>query len=194
MVYRQSPEPIAEDHPLGPASPYGVSKLAQEMLALRAHELPVVVARPFNHAGPRQDDTFATSSFGLQIAEIEAGLREPVLRVGNLSARRDITDVRDVVRAYRLLVERGQPGRVYNVCSGHAYRVGDLLDALVGMSDVAIRVETDPARLRPSDNPIVLGDHSRVTAETGWSPEIPIETTLRDLLAYCRERTAASTP
>ena len=194
LVYSQSPEPIDEHYPLGPASPYGVSKLAQEMLARRARDLRVVVARPFNHAGPRQDDTFSTSSFARQIAEIEAGLREPVLRVGNLSARRDITDVRDVVRAYRLLVERGQPGRVYNVCSGRACRVGDLLEMLVAMSRASIRVETDPARLRPSDNPIVLGDHRRITAEVGWSPEIPIQTTLRDLLAYCRERTAAGAP
>lgn len=192
LVYRQSSSALREDDPIGPADPYGVSKLAQEMLALRAHHAPVFVARPFNHAGPRQSSTYATSSFARQIAEIEAGRREPVLRVGNLESRRDITDVRDTVRAYTLIVERGRPGRPYNVCSGHAYCVRDLLDALVKLSRVSIAVEVDPARLRPSDNPVIAGDRSRITAETGWQPEFPIEQTLSDLLNDWRSETAAS--
>lgn len=195
MVYRQSTEAIGEDHPIGPSSPYAVSKLAQEMVAARASHVPVILTRPFNHAGPRQHASFVTSSFARQIAEIEAGVREPVLRVGNLSSRRDITDVRDVARAYRRLVERGQPGRPYNVCSGRAYRIADLLDAMVTMSHARMTVEPDPARMRPSDNPTVLGNHTRITADTGWEPQIPIEQTLRDVLQYWRTETdRRSTP
>ena len=194
MVYRDSPDRIDENHPIGPSSPYAVSKLAQEMVAARVSHLPVFLTRPFNHAGPRQDSSFVTSSFARQIAEIEAGAREPVLRVGNLASQRDITDVRDVARAYRLIVERGRPGRHYNICSGTAYRIVDLLDALVGMAHAGIRVEPDPARLRPSDNPIILGDHTRLTADTGWTPEIPIEQTLRDLLDYWRSQARTAPP
>jgi GDP-4-dehydro-6-deoxy-D-mannose reductase len=191
LVYRQSSDPITEDHPIGPGSPYGVSKLAQEMLAERATDLRAIIARPFNHAGPGQDDTYVTSSFARQIAEIEAGIRNAVLRVGNLEARRDITDVRDTVHAYRLLVERGQPRRPYNVCSGEAHRVADLLDLLVSMSRVRFRVESDPDRMRPSDTPVVLGNASRLTRETGWTPSIPIERTLAALLDDWRARVSA---
>jgi GDP-4-dehydro-6-deoxy-D-mannose reductase len=189
MIYRHAGDAIREDHPIGPSSPYGVSKLAQEMLAIREPTLPVIVARPFNHAGPRQDPSYVTSGFAQQIAQIEAGRREPVLRVGNLDSRRDITDVRDTVRAYRLLVERGVPGRAYNVCSGRAYRIGDLMESLVRRSRAPIAIEEVPSRLRPSDNPIILGDCSRLTAETGWRPQLPIERTLDDLLDYWRHRT-----
>ena len=192
-IYRQSADAIAEGDPIGPASPYAVSKLAQEMIAARAAHVPVILARPFNHAGPRQDPAFVTSSFARQIAGIEAGGLEPVLRVGNLMSRRDITDVRDVARAYRLLVERGTPGRAYNVCSGTAYLVADLLDRLVALSSAIIRIEPDPSRLRPSDTPTVLGDRARITAEIGWEPEIPIERTLQDLLDYWRGRIADAT-
>jgi GDP-4-dehydro-6-deoxy-D-mannose reductase len=189
LVYRPSMEPISEDDPIGPSDPYGVSKLAQETLALRATDMPVFLVRPFNHAGPRQSSTYATSSFARQIAEIEAGLRAPVLAVGNLEARRDITDVRDTVRAYRAIVERGKPLRPYNVCSGRAYRMSDLLDALVQGSRVSIDVSLDPARLRPSDNAVIAGDRSRVTGETGWEPAIPMDRTLNDLLDYWRAQT-----
>ncbi len=192
LVYRPSDRAIAEDDPIGPADPYGVSKLAQEMLALRARHAPVFVARPFNHAGPRQAPSYSTSSFARQIADIEAGRAAPVLRVGNLESRRDITDVRDTVRAYVAMVERGRPGRPYNVCSGTAYRVRDLLDALVRASRVPITIEIDPARLRPSDNPVIAGDRSRLTTETGWTPRIPIEQTLTDLLDYWRRATRSS--
>jgi GDP-4-dehydro-6-deoxy-D-mannose reductase len=185
LVYRRSTEPMTEESPIGPSSPYGVSKLAQEMIASVASGR-VIVTRPFNHAGPRQSDAYVTSSFARQIAEAEAGLREPVLRVGNLDSWRDITDVRDTVRAYRLLMERGTAHRPYNVCRGEAYRIGDLMEQLVGQAHVPIRVEVDPARLRPSDNPVVLGSPARIHHETGWSPEIAIDRTLGDLLDYWR--------
>jgi GDP-4-dehydro-6-deoxy-D-mannose reductase len=194
LVYRPSPNAITEASPIGPSNPYGLSKLAQEMVATRDPRDRTFLVRPFNHAGPRQSSSYVTSSFAQQIARIEAGLREPSVRAGNLDAQRDITDVRDTVRAYRLILERGRHGQPYNVCRGRAYRVGDLLDTLLGMARVHVRVEVDPARLRPSDNPIVLGDRSRLTAETGWQPLIPIERTLADLLDYWRAQTAGREP
>jgi GDP-4-dehydro-6-deoxy-D-mannose reductase len=190
FVYRPSTAALSEDAPLGPSTAYGVSKLAQEMVASQDRRRRTLLVRPFNHAGPRQTTTYVTSSFASQIAEIEAGKREPTLSVGNLDAARDITDVRDVVRAYRMIAERGEAGRPYNVCSGRAYRVGDLLDQLVKMARVSVRVTVDAGRLRPSDNPVVLGDRSRVTNEIGWEPVIPIEKTLADLLDYWRTRAA----
>src|SRR5687768_5681680 len=185
LVYGASPQALAEDAPVRPSSPYGVSKLAQEMAAdlSPGH---VILTRPFNHAGPRQSAAYVTSSFARQIAEAEAGMREPVLAVGNLDARRDITDVRDTVRAYRLLVERGRPHQPYNVCRGEAFRVGDLLESLIRHAEVSIEVKTDPTRLRPNDNPVVLGDPRRLVQETGWAPAISIDDTLRDLLTYWR--------
>lgn len=195
LVYRPSPHALTEEDAIGPSTPYGMSKLAQEMLGARAEDLPVYLARPFNHAGPRQSHDFVTSSFAKQIAESEAGRSEPVLRVGNLSSRRDVTDVRDTVRAYCLIVERGEARRPYNVCAGQAYVVGDLLKMLVEMAHVAVRLEEDPARMRPSDTPVLLGDRSRIGAEIGWKPQIPIERTLSDLLDYWRrERARATTP
>jgi GDP-4-dehydro-6-deoxy-D-mannose reductase len=193
LVYRPADRAVREDDPPGPTDPYGISKLAQEMLALRA-TTPVVLARPFNHIGPRQQPSFVTSSFARQIAAIEAGDAEPRLMVGNLDARRDMTDVRDTVRGYEALARAGTPGRAYNVCSGTAHRVGDLLDSLLRLARVPITVQQDPARLRPSDNPLVLGDPSRIHADTGWRATIPIEQTLADLLAWwrteIRQRTA----
>jgi GDP-4-dehydro-6-deoxy-D-mannose reductase len=185
QVYRPSLEPLTESHEIGPANPYGVSKLAQEMTAA-ASSLPALLLRPFNHAGPRQSPSYATSAFAQQIAEIEAGRHEPVLQVGNLDARRDITDVRDTVRAYHALAEVGRPGRPYNVCSGRAYSMRELLDILLSHARVRVRVEVDPARLRPSDNPVILGSHARLTADTGWTATIPIEQTLAELLEYWR--------
>jgi GDP-4-dehydro-6-deoxy-D-mannose reductase len=191
LVYQPSAAAIGEDDPIGPTSPYGVSKLAQEMAAARSG-MDVLLARPFNHAGARQDDGYVTSAFARQIAEIERGERPPVLHVGNLESRRDITDVRDVVRAYALMAAHARTQRPYNVCRGTAYRIRDLLDLLLAQASVTIAVETDPSRLRPSDNPIVLGSHARLTAETGWTPEIPIERTLADILDYWRGRRAAA--
>ncbi len=186
LVYRPSTTAISEESIVGPTSPYGLSKLAQELAAQQSGARRVLIARPFNHAGPAQSDAYVTSSFARQIAEAEAGLTPAVLNVGNLESRRDITDVRDTVRAYRLLVERGTPARPYNVCSGQAYRIGDLLDILVGMSRVTLEVRADPSRMRPSDNPVVLGDNRRIRAEVGWTPQIPIQQTLADLLDYWR--------
>jgi GDP-4-dehydro-6-deoxy-D-mannose reductase len=190
LVYRPSTRAISEEGPVAPASPYGISKLAQEMVGLRATWCPVFVARPFNHAGPRQSDAYVTSSFARQIAEIEAGLREPVLHVGNLDSRRDITDVRDTVRAYELILERGTPRRPYNVCCGNAYRIADLMKILVGLARTEIRIQTDPDRLRPSDTPVVLGDFGRLERDTAWRPSIPIEQTLADLLDHWRSAIA----
>ena len=189
LVYRPSTSAIIEASMVGPTSPYGLSKLAQELAAQQSGVCRVLIARPFNHAGPPQSDAYVTSSFARQIAEAEAGLTPPVLNVGNLESRRDITDVRDTVRAYRLLVERGTPARPYNVCSGQAYRIRDLLDILVGMARVKLDVRPDPARMRPSDNPVVLGDNRRIRNEVGWTPQIPIEQTLFDLLGYWRTKT-----
>jgi GDP-4-dehydro-6-deoxy-D-mannose reductase len=170
-----------------------VSKLAQEMVGMRASSsTPVLIARPFNHAGPRQPSSFVTSSFARQIAEIEAQIAEPVLRVGNLDARRDVTDVRDIVRGYVALAASGRVRVPYNLCSGKAYRVGELLEVLLKLSRVRVRVEQDPARLRPSDNPLVQGDASRIAADTGWRAGIPIERTLSDLLEWWRAQLAAN--
>ena len=189
QIYRPHTEPIAEDDDIAPANPYGVSKLAQELTAA-ASGLPVLLARPFNHAGPRQSPAYASSAFAQQIAQIESGRREPVLRVGNLDARRDLTDVRDTVRAYLALADSGVPLRPYNVCSGRAHSMREILDLLLSMARVRVAIEVDPARMRPADTPIVLGSHARLTADTGWRPEIPLEQTLSDLLDYWRAREA----
>lgn len=189
LVYRPSDEAIGEDSPAAPSSPYGFSKLAQELIASRARAGRVYIARAFNHAGPRQSSAYVTSSFARQIAEIEAGQREPVLHVGNLESRRDITDVRDTVAAYRRIVGHGRPGRPYNVCTGRAYRVADLLETLIGLSRIPVAVRPDPSRLRPADVPVVLGDPTRIREETGWHPAIPIERTLADLLEHWRGHT-----
>jgi len=164
------------------------------MIGRAAVSLPVVLVRPFNHAGPRQAPAYVTSSFARQIAQIEAGLAEPALSVGNLDARRDITDVRDVVRAYRLLAEQGATNRPYNVCSGRAYRIGDLLEMLLARARRRIDIVVDPSRLRPSDQPVILGDPTRALSESGWQATIPIEETLSDLLDYWRHRVAHERP
>lgn len=186
--------PITEDNPLRPLSPYAVSKVTQDLLGyqyFKSYGLPIVRSRAFNHEGPRRGDVFVTSNFARQIAEIEAGLREPVVHVGNLEARRDYTDVRDVVRGYWLLLERGEPGEVYNLCSGKAWRIADVLDFLLGETKVRpIAVREDPARLRPSDVPVLLGDASKIRKAVGWQPELPFEQTLRDVLHYWRGRTS----
>ena len=191
-VYASANEALAEDHPVRPDSPYALSKLAQELLGCRAiaDGMAVKIARAFNHLGPRQDPLFVASGFARRIADIEAGRWEPEIAVGNLEARRDLTDVRDTVRAYRLIGERGQPGRPYNVCSGRAIAVGELLDLLLARARAPIRVRVDPARFRPNDVPLVLGDPGRIRDELGWVPEIPLERTLDDLLEYWRKRSA----
>jgi GDP-4-dehydro-6-deoxy-D-mannose reductase len=188
-VYQDSAEPLSEDAHLAPASPYAVSKLAQEQLAVRAaHDgQQVFIVRPFNHIGPRQSPSFATASFARQIARIERGSEQPLLRVGNLAPRRDLTDVRDTVQAYIAIVDRGTPGVVYNVCSGNAPRMQDVLDGLRQRAAVTVDVEIDPALYRPHDAPVVIGDHARLTRDTGWQPTVPLERTLDDLLAFWRD-------
>jgi GDP-4-dehydro-6-deoxy-D-mannose reductase len=190
MVYQSSDEAVAEDRPLVPHSPYALSKLAQEMTGLRARAdgLHVTIARSFNHVGPRQDPFFAASGFARRIADIEAGRWEPEIAVGNLESRRDIHDVRDTVRAYQLILERGTDGQAYNVCSGRAISIGALLDKLLAHARVPIKVRVDPARYRPNDVPLLVGDPTRITTELGWLPEIPLDRTIEDLLAYWRNR------
>ena len=187
LVYASAAEPLRESHPLVPNSPYGVSKLAQEMLAQRTDgTVSVALARPFNHVGPRQDPHFAASGFARRIADIERGAWAPEISVGNLEARRDLTDVRDTVRAYQLILERGQPGRPYNVCSGRALLIREWLDMLLARARVPIAVKVDPARYQPNDTPLLVGDPGRLRDELGWTPMIPIEQTLDDLLAFWR--------
>ena len=189
--------PINEDNPLRPQSPYAVSKIAQDFLGyqyFRSYGLRVVRTRTFNHTGPRRGEVFVTSSFAKQIAEIEHGLAEPVLKVGNLEARRDFTDVRDVVRAYWLALERGEPGEVYVIASGRDHRISEVAEMLLAMSRVPIRIEQDPARMRPSDVPVLLGDSTKFRRRTGWEPLIPFEKTLADLLEYWRGRVACEAP
>jgi GDP-4-dehydro-6-deoxy-D-mannose reductase len=154
----------------------------------------VVLTRTFHHTGPGRGEAFAESSFARQVAEIEAGLRPPVLKVGNLEAVRDFADVRDVVRAYWLLLEKGEGGTAYNVCSGTGRPVRHLLDVLLSASTARVEVRVDPDRLRPSDVPAQVGDPSRLRAATGWEPRIPLERTLRDLLDDWRARTATADP
>jgi GDP-4-dehydro-6-deoxy-D-mannose reductase len=183
--------PLAEDTPLRPSSPYAVSKVAQAALARLygpAGGMKIVLTRTFHHTGPGRGEAFAESSFARQIAEIEAGLRPPVLRVGNLEAVRDYTDVRDVVRAYWALLERGEGGEVYNVCSGRGRAIRELLEELLGMSPARVEVQVDPARLRPSDVPVLIGDPARLRSATGWEPRVPLEQTLADLLESWRQR------
>jgi len=187
MVYAASSAAIREDHPLLPASPYALSKLAQEMVGRNNPGGPQVsIARAFNHFGPRQDPWFVASGFARRIADIEAGRWEPEIAVGNLDARRDLTDVRDTVRAYRQILERGAPGTTYNVCSGRAIAIRELLDMLLARARVPITVKPDPARYRPNDPPLILGDPARIREDLGWSPSIAIERTLDDLLESWR--------
>jgi GDP-4-dehydro-6-deoxy-D-mannose reductase len=189
--------PIRETTPLRPASPYAVSKVAQGALALLygpSGGLRVVLTRTFHHTGPGRGEAFAESSFARQIAEIEAGWRPPVLKVGNLEAVRDFADVRDVVRAYWMLLEKGEAGQAYNVCTGRGRRIRELLDVLLAASSAQVEIRTEPERLRPSDVPAQVGDPSRLRAATGWEPRIPLERSLRDLLDDWRARIAASAP
>jgi GDP-4-dehydro-6-deoxy-D-mannose reductase len=188
-VYAASPSPIAEDHPLAPSSPYALSKLAQEQLALRAiveDGLDVLVTRSFNHTGPRQSPSFVAPSIARQIALAERGAGPPVIKVGHLDTRRDLLDVRDTVEAYAALVRFGRTGAVYNVASGLARPVAEILDALLQRARVPIVVESDPARMRPSDIPVLAGDATRLREATGWAPRIPFEQTMDDLLDFWR--------
>ena len=188
-VYAPSSEPISETDPIAPASPYAISKLAQELLALRAIQedgLDVVLTRSFNHTGPRQTPAFVAPSMARQIALIERGQLEPVIKVGYLDAQRDVTDVRDVARAYAALMQSGKSGVVYNVASGVARSIRSILEALVSRSKMPVRIEVDHSRMRPHDVPVVVGDASRLAAATGWRAEITFDQMLDDLLSYWR--------
>jgi GDP-4-dehydro-6-deoxy-D-mannose reductase len=181
--------PITEDQPFRPGNPYAVSKITQDMLGyqyFRTYGMKIIRLRPFNHFGPGQSERFVLSSFARQIAQAEAGKIEPTVLTGDLSSKRDFTDVRDVVRAYRLAVDRAEPGEAYNVASGVARSIGELLRMLVSLSSIEIEVRQDPSRMRPSDVPVLVGNASRLQAATGWKPRIPIEQSLRDMLDFWR--------
>jgi GDP-4-dehydro-6-deoxy-D-mannose reductase len=188
----ESDLPIGEDVPLRPLSPYALSKVTQDLMGYqywKSYGLPIVRARAFNHEGPRRGDAFVTSSLARQIAEIEAGSREPVIYVGNLKARRDYTDVRDIVRGYWLLLQDGQPGEVYNLCSEKAWSIEAVLGVLLEHARVKnIEVREDRARMRPADVPVLVGDGAKIRKAVGWRPEIPFDRTLRDVLDDWRRR------
>jgi len=182
--------PIKETNPLRPLSPYAVSKVAQDYLGYQytqSYKLNVVRTRTFNHEGPRRGQVFVTSNFAKQIAEIEKNKKPPVIYVGNLEARRDYTDVRDIVRGYWLATEKCVAGEVYNICSGRDWKIKDMLNYLLSLSKVKVEIKQDPARMRPSDVELLLGDNTKFVKQTGWKPEIPFEKTLEDSLKYWRE-------
>jgi GDP-4-dehydro-6-deoxy-D-mannose reductase len=184
--------PIKETNPLRPLSPYGVSKVAADRLGFQYHRsygMKIVITRSFNHTGPRRGEVFVTSNFAKQIVEIEKGLREPIVRVGNLEAQRDFSDVRDVVRAYWLSVNKCEFGECYNICSGEPRVIKDVPDILLKNSTVKdIKIENDPSRMRPSDVQVLHGDCTKIMELTGWKPEIPFEKTMSDLMDYWRGR------
>ena len=187
--------PLGEEALIHPGNPYSVSKVAQDMLALQyhlSHQLPIMRARPFNHIGPGQNARFVAPSFALQIARIEAKLQEPLIYVGNLAAKRDFTDVRDIVRAYHLIATKGRPGQAYNVATGRACSIQRLLDILLGLSHQRIEARVDAARLRPVDIPEIRGDAGKLRRDTGWQPTYALERTLGDVLEDCRARIAES--
>lgn len=183
--------PFREDSPVRPCNPYAVSKVSQEAMALQyhfSHQYDVVLARPFNHIGPGQNERFVASDFARQIAEIEAGKREPVMHLGNMAAERDFTDVRDVVRAYLALIQKADGGQVYNVCSGRPRSVQALLDVMLAKSSARIDVRTDPTKFRVADTPVSFGDSSRIRQTTGWEPRIDFDKTVEDILDDWRNK------
>ncbi len=185
--------PMTENNPLRPLSTYAVSKIAQDYLGyqyFQSYGMKIVRTRGFNHTGPRRGDVFVTSNFAKQLARIKAGLSEPVIRVGNLTAMRDFTDVRDMVRAYWLAATKGKPGEAYNIASGKAITIRELLDRLIALTGVEVEIKEDPDRMRPSDVEILIGDSSKFRADTGWEPQIPFDQTLRDIVEYWRQRVA----
>jgi len=179
--------PVTEDSPMLPVNPYAVSKATVDLLAYqyrKAYGLPLYWARAFSHSGPGQKTAAVLSDWAFQAAKIELGLKVPEIKVGNMEVTRDYTDVRDTVKAYYAIINKGEPGRPYNVCSGTGYRLADLLDTIISFGSKKINIVADPSRLRPVDIPILIGSAERLKADTGWCPEIPIEQTLRDLFDY----------
>lgn len=186
---KQEDMPIDENTPFHPTNPYAVSKIAQDYLGLQyflSYTLPIIRVRPFNHIGPRQAPGFVVADFAKKIAAIEKGEIEPILKVGNLDAKRDFTDVRDMVRAYTLILQKGIAGDVYNIGSGTSHPIAEILEKLVGFSTAQITIEKDPSLMRPSDNPDFVCDSSKMQQITHWKPEIPLEQTLKDTLEYWR--------
>ncbi|TET73900.1 MAG: SDR family oxidoreductase [Candidatus Aminicenantes bacterium] len=182
--------PIIETNPLRPLSTYGVSKVAQDLLGwqyYKSYDMRIIRTRAFNHTGPRRPSVFVCSAFAKQIAEIGKGERKPVIYVGNLEARRDFTDVRDVVRGYWMCLDEGEEGDVYNIGTGKPYSMKEVLNLLLSMSKVKAKVEVDSLRLRPSDVPILSPDCTKFNKITGWVPKIPFSQSLWDLLEYWRE-------
>jgi GDP-4-dehydro-6-deoxy-D-mannose reductase len=187
----ESAQPIGEAQPVAPLSPYALSKACQELYAgyyVRAERVPIVLVRAFNHVGPRQGPGFVWSDIARQVAAIEQGRQPPVLEVGTLTTRRDFTDVRDVVRAYWLALERGTPGEIYNVASGRAVTIREVVDGFLALASRPIEVRVAPERVRPIDLPLLLGDAGRLRALTGWKPQVPLEQSLADVLADWRSR------
>lgn len=183
--------PTHENVPLKPRTPYAVSKVGQDLMGFQyfaQHGLPVIRVRPFNHTGPGHDARFVIPSFARQLAEIEAELREPILRVGNLNVERDFTDVRDMVDGYRLALTAGAPGEVYNLGRGRSVAIADMLNELIALCRVRVETRVDPTLLRPSDIPRQAADTRKFTALTGWRPRIPWNTTLRDTFDYWRDK------
>lgn len=181
--------PVDEDTELRPASPYAVSKIAQDYLGLQyflSYGMDIVRVRPFNHVGPRQTPQFVVAAFAKQIAEIETGKENPILKVGNLEAKRDFTDVRDMVQAYITLIEKGKSGEVYNAGSGKSHKIAEILNTLLSFSDKTISTELDPGKLRPSDTPDIRSNNKKIEA-LGWKAEIALEKTLEDTLNYWRQ-------
>ena len=193
-----SPEdlPVRENCPLRPNNPYAASKAAADLLGIQhhlAHASDVVIVRPFNHAGPRQSPNYVLAALALQIAEVEAGRRSHV-NIGNLDVVRDFTDVRDVVRGYRLLVHHGKAGEIYNLGSGNGTKLADALECLKNLAHQQIRVQIDPARVRPIDLPLLVADISKLQACTGWTPQYTLEQTLHDMLQHSRKQINVYTP
>lgn len=191
-IVKEEDLPIDEDTAFNPTSPYAVSKIAQDYLGLQynlAYGINILRVRPFNHIGPRQTPQYVVSSFAKQIVEIEKGQKEPVLYVGNLNAKRDLTDVRDIVRAYSEVVLKGKTGSVYNIGSGKSVLISEVLDKLISIAKVDIRIEVDESLLKPIDIPDNRCDRDRLTRDTGWEPRVPLETSLRDVLDYWRNIT-----
>ena len=181
--------PIKEDNKTTPGNIYAATKACQNMIGSiysKAYDMEIVMVRAFNHIGPKQSPIFVVSDFCKQVAEIEAGQREPVMYVGNLSAKRDFTDVRDVVRAYGLLASHGAKGETYNVGRGHAFEIREILDKIISMSTKSIEGKIDQAKIRPVDVPIIEADITKIQQATGWAPEISIDDTLREVLDYWR--------
>ena len=182
---------LDENQPFSPNSSYAVSKIGQDLLGFQYfanYGMHIIRTRAFNHSGPRRGDQFVESSFAKQLAEISLHLKEPIVLVGNLSARRDFTDVRDVVRGYWLALEYGTPGEVYNICSGKTYSIKEILDKLINIAGVNVTIKDDAARLRPVDSPVIFGNSTKFFNKTGWKPEILLDKTLSDIYQYWKEQ------